>query len=66
MTEDPGNLKSQRSKRGLTGALGGGIGVATGLAVGKLMGFESFWLGIILVVGCTGIAVFLVQKIASK
>ena len=66
MTEVPGNLKPHRPKRALAGAIGGGLGVATGLAVGKLIGLDSFWFGAVLVAGCTGIAVFLAQKIASK
>jgi hypothetical protein len=66
MTEDPGNLKPQRPKHFLARAIGGGLGAATGIAVSKLTGFDSFWPWMVLVVGCTGIGVFLAQKIASK
>ena len=66
MTEDPANPKANRSRHRLAGAIGGGLGVAVALSVGKLIGFESFWLGVVLVAGCTGIGVFLAQMIASK
>ena len=66
MTEDPANLKPHRPKHALARAMGGGLGCATGLAVGKLIGFESFWLGVVLVAGCAGIGVFLAQKISGE
>ena len=66
MSQDPGNPKANHPKQRLVGAIGAGLGVAAGLTLGKLIGFESFWLGLVLVAGCTGIGVFLAQKIASK
>ena len=66
MTQDPGNLKPRRPKHPLARAIGGVLGCATGLAAGKLIGFESFWLGVVLVAGCTGIGVFLAQKISGE
>ena len=66
MTEDPDNLKPQRPKRPLVRAIGGVLGTATGIAVFKLIGFESFWLLMGLVVGGSVIGGFLGQKITSK
>jgi hypothetical protein len=66
MTEDPGNPKPHRPKHPLARAIGGAIGCATALAVGRLIGFESFWLGVVLVAGCTGIGILLAQKISGE
>jgi len=72
MTEDPGNLKTQRPKHLLARAIGVALAVSTGLAVYKLLGIDtrSFWPFMILVVGGSFIGniigVFLAQKIASK
>lgn len=66
MTEDSGNLQPHRPKHAQARAIGGVLGCATGLAVGKLIGFESLWLGVVLVAGCTGFGVFLAQKISGE
>jgi hypothetical protein len=66
MTEDPGNLKRHRPKHRFAAAIGGGLGCAIALGVCKLIGFESFWLGLVLVGGCIGLGGFLAQKIATK
>jgi hypothetical protein len=70
MTEDPGNLKPQRPKHQLAGAIGRVLGIATGLTVRELAGFDSFWAWMVLAIGGMfvgqGIAVLLARKIASK
>ena len=66
MSEDPGNPKANHPRTRLAGVIGGGLGVAAGLALGKLIGFESFWLGVILVACCTCLGGFLARKIVSK
>jgi hypothetical protein len=78
MTEDPDNSKANRPGHRLASAIGGGLGTAAGLAIGKLIGFENygkligsenswlFWRGAVLVAGCAGLGVFVAQKIASK
>jgi uncharacterized membrane protein YgaE (UPF0421/DUF939 family) len=66
MTENPGNLKSQRPQHILARAIGCFLGAAIGYAVYKLIGFENFWLWMLLVVGCIFLGSFLAQKIASK
>jgi len=72
MTEDPGNLKTQRPKHVLARAIGVALAISTGLAVYKLLGIDtrSFWPFMVLVVGGSFIGniigVFLAQKIASK
>ena len=50
----------------MAGAIGAFCGCAAGLAVGKLSGFQSFWLGLALVGGGTWLGGLLAQKIASK
>ena len=66
MTEDPGNLKPHRRKNPLPGMIGGALGIAVAFAVGRLIGFESFWIGVVLVAGCAGLGGFWAQKISSK
>jgi hypothetical protein len=81
MTEDAGNLKPQRPKHRLTSAfwsgghpvaraIGGILGAATGMAVSKLTGSDSFlpWMVLLVGGGVIGnvIGVLLAQKIASK
>ena len=66
MTEEPGKLNPHRRKNHLPAVIGGALGAATALALGKLIGFESFWLGVVLVAGCTGLGGFLAQKLSSK
>lgn len=59
-------MKPQGLKQRLAGMFGGVLGAATGLGAGKLSGFESFWLGVVLVGGCTGLGIFLAQRLAGK
>jgi len=66
MTEDPNDPKPPSPKQRVAGVIGGVLGVSVGLALGKLLDFESLWFGALLVGGCTGISIFLAQKIASK
>jgi len=66
MSQDPGNPKANHPRGRLAGAIGGSLGAAVALAVGKLIGYESFWLGLVLVACCIGIGGFLAQKIASR
>ncbi len=72
MTEDPGNLKPQRPKHVLARVIGVFLALLTGYAAFKRIGIDtkSFWPFMVLVVGSSFIgniiAVFLVQKIASK
>lgn len=66
MTEDPGNLKPQRPKHLLARAIGAGLGAATGIAVSRLTGFDSFWPWVVLVVVGSEIGSFLAQRIAGK
>lgn len=47
-------------------AVGGCLGCAVGLGLGKLIGFESFWIGLVIVAGCAGIGVFLAQKVSGE
>jgi len=72
MTEDPGNLKPQRSKHFLARAIGVALVISTGFAVCKLIGIDtkSFWPFMVLMVGGSFIGNFIgflfAQKIASK
>ena len=58
--------KAKRPPNRVAAMIGGGLGVAAALAIGKLIGFENFWLGVALVGGCAGLGGFLAQKIATK
>jgi len=66
MTENKNDLEPNGLKQRLAGGIGGVLGVSAGLGVGKLIPFESFWLGVVLVAGCSGIGIFLAQKVARK
>ena len=50
----------------MAATIGGVLGTAAGFAVYKLIGFDNLLLMIVLIIGCTGVALFLAQKIASK
>ena len=66
MNQEPANSKSKHPRGRLAGAIGAMFGGVAGLGISKLIGFESFWLGLMLVVGGIGMGGFLAQKIASK
>jgi hypothetical protein len=66
MPENQNDPKTNGLKHRLAGAIGGGLGGAAAFAVCKLIGSESFWVGVVLVAGCAGIGGFLAQKIVSK
>jgi len=46
--------------------IGAVLGFWAGLGVGKLIPFESVWLGMVLAGGFTGLGIFLAQKTAKK
>ena len=66
MNQDPENPKAKHPRERLTGAIGAMVGGIAALGIGQLIGFESFWLGLIFVVGGIGLGGYLAQKIASK
>ena len=70
MTEDPGNLKPQRPRHQLAGAIGRVLGIVTGLTLRELAGFDNFWAWMVFAIGGMfvgqSIAVFLARKLASK
>jgi hypothetical protein len=66
MTENRNTLKPNGLKQRRAGQIGAGLGCAAGLVICRLIPFQSFWLGLVIVGGCTGLGGYLAQKIASK
>ena len=66
MSQESPNPKANQAREVLAGMIGGGLGAAAALGLGKLIRIESFWLELVLMSGCVGIVGFLAQKIARK
>lgn len=66
MTDNKNDPELNGPKLRLAAMIGAVLGFYAGLGIGKLIPFESVWLGAVLAGGCTGIGVFLAQKIAKK
>jgi len=66
MSQEQINQKANQPRDRVAGAIGAGLGVLVVLAVYELIGFESFWLKLVLVGGGAGIGTFLARKIASR